>query len=294
MEFQLDKIIIGHNQFFGVDHMSSERGAKRAQYFSKIKNIIDLLHFAIDKGATGLMLSTHPRAKEIAKAILADPALKDNLNIYILLPYVAKYIRMANEKGMINMITDALKEATLKDKIGIALKGGVGFFKKDQISILKSLIDLEMVPFRGLKIKTVFLHNNLTDLNLGLGFTSVLHFFNEYIPQKFSCKGGFCTLNFDQLVKSLSNIDITHPVIMAPFNGAGYQMNPNPKVCEETMLAYPTHTIAMSILAAGLIKPAEAIGYLKKIPQIKSYVVGASSHDHIVETYTLILDELGK
>ena len=35
-KFNINKIILGHNQFFGTDHMSSEREAERARYFSDI------------------------------------------------------------------------------------------------------------------------------------------------------------------------------------------------------------------------------------------------------------------
>ena len=42
-DFIPDKIILGHNQFFGTDHMSAERGAERAGYFSKIDNVIQII-----------------------------------------------------------------------------------------------------------------------------------------------------------------------------------------------------------------------------------------------------------
>ena len=42
----LDKIILGHNQFFGTNHMSSERGAEKANYFSDINNVNKIVKIA--------------------------------------------------------------------------------------------------------------------------------------------------------------------------------------------------------------------------------------------------------
>ena len=72
---------MGHNQFFGTDHMSSERGAKRASYFSNIKNVINVIKFAYESGARGLMLSTHENSKLIIEEICKDKELKKNLSL---------------------------------------------------------------------------------------------------------------------------------------------------------------------------------------------------------------------
>ena len=87
----LDRIILGHNQFFGTNHMSSEKGLASATYFNKIENVIDLIEYAYDEGATGIMLSTHPNAVQIKNAIQKNKKLRDNLNFYILLPYITLY-----------------------------------------------------------------------------------------------------------------------------------------------------------------------------------------------------------
>lgn len=46
--------------------------------------------------------------------------------------------------------------------------------------------------------------------------------------------------------------------------------------------------IAMQVLAAGAIRPKEAIEYLGKFPRIESVLFGASSKEHIRETMELI------
>ena len=111
--------------------MSAERGAERAVYFSKIKNVIQIIRFAYENGAKGLMLSTHDNAKLIIDELVKDKELKRNLNIYVLLPYMAKYVRMANERGMVNMLMEILGKATWNERLGIISKSGMGVLKKD-------------------------------------------------------------------------------------------------------------------------------------------------------------------
>ena len=286
-EILLDRIILGHNQFFGVSHMSSERGAERKQFFSNIDNVIDIIRFAHSQGATGLMLSTHPRAKEIAEALLKEPTLANNLQIYLLLPYMAKYVTMANEKGMINAVFDTLKQANWSERTSISIRGGIGVFTRNYHKILGSLIDIELLPFKGLNIKAVFLHNSLTDLAIGLNLLAIIKFFNEYILEKHRITPAFCTLSSGLVMQYLNENNIENPVIMAPFNPAGFQMSPSKEICEKVLHEVPANVIAMSALAAGYVKPADASVYLATLPQIKSVVVGASSRKHIIETFKL-------
>jgi len=45
---------------------------------------------------------------------------------------------------------------------------------------------------------------------------------------------------------------------------------------------------AMQVLAAGALRPKEAIEYLGKFPRIESVLFGASSKEHIQESKELI------
>lgn len=288
----LDKIILGHNQFFGTDHMSAERGAARDSHFSNIDNVVNIIKFAYQRGAGGLMLSTHPRAKLIINALLKDRELRENLNIYILLPYIAKYVRMANEKSIVNMIRDTLGQATWKEKLNIMSKGGMGVLKKDLTSMFKALIDVEILPFKGLSVKAIFLHNALTDLVAGLNLSEIALFFMDYINQKYEVAPAFCTLNSRLVMNFLNDMKINEPLIMAPFNPIGFQMNPSKEEAENILKQIPSQMIAMSTLAAGCVKPKDAYAYIAILPEIKSVVVGASSEVHLDETIGCIQEYL--
>ena len=281
--FVPDKIILGHNQFFGTDHMSAERGAERASFFSKIENVTHIIRFAYENGVTGLMLSTHENTKLIIDEIAKDNELKYNLNIYVLLPYMAKYVRMANERGMVNMMGEILGNATWKERIGIMSRGGIGALKKDFEGMLQALIDIELLAFKKVNIKAVFLHNALSDMAAGLKLHDIAHFFSRYITEKYRASPGFCTLNSPLLMSFLNETNIKNPLLMAPFNHIGFQMNPSREIAENELKNSPSRMIAMSTLAAGYIKPKEAFQYLSDIKEIQSIVVGASSKTHLKE-----------
>jgi hypothetical protein len=284
-DFILDKIILGHNQFFGTDHMSTERGAERASFFSKIENVVHIIRFAYENGATGLMLSTHENTKLIVDELVKDEELKRNLNIYVLLPYMAKYVRMANERGMVDMIGDILGDATWKERLGIMSRGGMGVLKKDITGMLKTLIDIELLPFKKVNMKAVFLHNALSDMVAGLKLGDIAHFFSSHITEKYQVAPAFCTLNSPKLMNFLNDININNPVLMAPFNPIGFQMNPSKEEAENVLSKIPSQMIAMSTLAAGYVNPKEAYAYLSSLPNIKSVIVGASSQEHINESF---------
>jgi len=278
-----DKLILGHNQFFGVNHLSSARGVATEQYFSSTENVISLIRTAYKTGVTGLMLSTHERARAIADALRKDPELSSNLHLHILLPYMAKYVRMANERGLISMLDETLKQATWTERMAIGLKAGTGVVTKDLMAILESLIKIEMLPFKGLNVQSVFLHNSLTDMLAALRATHVVEFFAKSIAEEYGACPAFCTLSAGLTMSYFRDIGMEAPAIMAPFNPAGFQMNPSRQRCEQLLQEYPCHMVAMSVLAAGYVKPADAARYLSSLAGIDSIIFGASSPGHVTE-----------
>ncbi|MBL8022457.1 MAG: hypothetical protein JNM27_22460 [Leptospirales bacterium] len=279
-----EPLILGHNQFFGVNHGSAARGLERELYFGKVENVMEIVRAAHGEGVRCMMLSTHIRARDIARAISEDPVLSEEMSIYVLLPYMAKYVRMANQKGLLSMVSEILGSGGWSSKLNFALEAGVGIVRRDQLSMLESLIEMELAPFRGLKVRAVFLHNALSDLIAALELTDIARFFVQSIASKLGAEGGFCTLSMRLVSRFLHRSGIENPLIMAPFNPAGFQMSPGRKECEEDLVNYPARVVAMSVLAAGMVKPSDAAQYLKSIG-IKSAVVGASSTRHVRESF---------
>jgi hypothetical protein len=287
-DFFLRRIVLGHNQFFGVDHLSAARGAQRAAYFSEDGRILDMIHTAIRYGATGMMMSTHERALPIADLLRSDSSLAEEFVVYPLLPYAQKYVVAANEKGMLNVVYDALSGTSFSQKLAMIWKGGKGILAKDINSILSALIRLELKPFAGLKVEAIFLHDVLTDLALALELGDIFEFYLEEIHKVFGAQGAFATKNLPALLERFSAWGLSRPVVMTHFNKAGYHMNPSRKACEDAVSKYDVTIMAMGSLASGYLNPGEAYEYLVKIPKIASVVVGVSSEAHAKETFAAI------
>jgi hypothetical protein len=288
MSGALVPIVLGHNAFFGVDHLSAARGAERAAHFSDAKRILGVIHSAAERGAQGLMMSTHERAETIAELLRGDPKLARGMRIYPLLPYAQKYITKANEMGLVNVVFDALSATTTRDKLTMGWQFAKGVLTKDAFSMIAALVRLELKQFRDLDVAAVFLHDVLTDLLLALKLRPVFEFYIEEMARSHRTQAAFATKNLPLLVESFGAWGLPTPVVMTHFNKVGYHMNPSIDACEEAARRHPVEIMAMGTLASGFLSPEEAYAYLAEVPNIKSVVVGASSVGHIDETFEAI------
>ncbi len=282
----IDRILLGDNPLMGVDHLSQERARLRG--IATAKNIAELLEFAYNVNVKGFVVSTHPQLKGIIEYLLKYTDLKEKITFYPILPYAYGYVRQMTEKGIVATITDALAPASIYEKARIMFSGGLSLIKKDINGLLKTFIDVELLPLNEVNIKCVFLHDVLTDLALSLNLKDIFELFIEHINDKYKVRAGFVTKNFARLNRKLNEWGIENQVIMAPFNKIGFQMNPSREECEEELKKCNHDVVAMSTLAAGYLKPDEAYDYLFRLPNIKSVVVGVSNKKHAEETFKLL------
>ena len=139
----------------------------------------------------------------------------------------------------------------------------------------------------------VFLHPALTDLALSLDLMPVLRFYVEYIERRFAAQAGFCTLNMPLLVRKLTAEGMPRPLVMTSINKIGYRMNPSRDAYEHCLESDEVDVVAMGCLASGFLDPVEAFDFIGQLPQIRSVVVGASSKEHIDETFAVIRRRFG-
>lgn len=284
----LAPITLGHNQFFGVDHLSAARGAERARHFSDPERIMALIRDAVALGAGGLMLSTHERSVAIAERLRADRALKDGLALYPLLPYAQKYITRSNTVGLMTMVLEALSGMSTGQKFATLLTGGLGLLQRDVSQMLRSLIRLELNIFQGLNVKAVFLHDTLTDLALALELRDIFELYFDEVRAATGGQGALTTKNLPQLLARLKEWNLPVPAVMTHFNKIGYHMNPSRAACEEAAAAHRPSLLAMGTLASGRLSPEEAYAYLNGIAAVEAVVVGASSRGHLEHTFAEI------
>lgn len=281
----MPRVVLGHNQFFGVDHLSSQRGAQRAAYFADVQNVITVIRLAHQAGANGLMLSTHPRAIAICDALRNDQELRANLQIVPLLPYAQKYVTKANEVGMVRAVTGTLSEASMRDRLGLGVDFVRTVLRRDPVDMVRALIRLELRVFRSLPIPVVFLHDAISDLLLSLGTPKVFDIYRSTLLKRFGARAGVATKNLPLLLERFQAWGLEVPVILTHVNKAGFHINPSLEAHEKCLRDGQLEVMAMGTLASGFLKPIEAATYVRQFPAVKSVVIGTSMPSHITETF---------
>ena len=159
----------------------------------------------------------------------------------------------------------------------------MAILRKDIEGVFRALIDVEMTMFSGVRTPVIFLQNVVTDLLLGLGMSELLGVFLDHVSSKYKAEAGFITMNLPLAIRSLQDQHISNPIICTSFNKIGFRMAPDRASYEEIIGSSSARVVAMQVLAAGALRPSEALEYVCRFPQIESILFGASSQNHIVD-----------
>ena len=282
----MDRVIFGDNQFFAVNHLSDDKAREQAIRFRTIESITNVLDYVYDIGIRTFMCTTHARMYEISEHIRKHETRFEDFSIYPCLPYAHKYNNAVADLGMLG----ALKKFAPEGIVDSVAKGGLAFLKKDYEFILTQLIDAEVRMFEGLNCPTIFLQNIVTDLILGLGMHNFFSVFAEHVKSKHNAEAGFITMNLPALSNALAEEGIQNPIICASINKIGYRMTGGIEANLRCIKEDKNRIIAMQTLAAGAIRPTEAMQYVSSLDGVDSILFGASTKSHIKETYELIVD----
>jgi hypothetical protein len=281
----MERILLGDNQFFGINHMSEEHARASAIRFQTDEAIMEVIDGAYDLGIKVFMCTTHERVAGICDIIRRHPERYEGFEIYPCMPYAHKYANAVSELGMI----EALKQFLPQDApVMAAFRNGIAVAKKDLDVIIKSLIDAEMKIFTGIRTPVIFLQNVVTDLMLGLGFHQALKTFADYIREKYRAEPGFITMNLPQLLGALESVGVTDPIVCSNINKIGFRMSGGIPAYENSISSGKFRAVAMSVFASGAIPPHEALEFVCKQPNVKSIVFGASNIRNIKQTKQLI------
>ena len=281
---RMDKVLFGDNQFFAVSHLSDEKSREQAIRFKEDIAIIRVLDQAIDLGINTFMCTTHDRIGSICDHMRANPARYSDFKIYPCMPYAHKYANAVTDLGIIG----AVKQYIPGNLFSTFTKGGVAFLQKDFIGLMEIFIDAEMKMFKGIKTPVIFIQNVLVDMILGLKMLDVFKEYDAYIRKKYKAEPGYITMNMPLLLDSLNSIGIENPIICSSINKIGFRMSGGKEIYEKYLTERELRPIAMQVLAAGALRPREAVEYLGKFPKIESVLFGASSKSHIQETKQII------
>jgi len=281
---KMDKVLFGDNQFFAVNHLSDEKSREQAIRFKDDASIIRVLDQAIETGINTFMCTTHDRIGNICNHMRANPEQYRDFKIYPCMPYAHKYANAVTELGILGPV----KQYVPGNIFSTFTKGGIAYISKDFIKLMEIFIDAEMKMFKGISTPVIFIQNVVVDLILGLKLFDVFKEYDAYIRKKYGAEPGYITMNLPALLDALNSVGIENPIISSSINKIGFRMSGGTEIYEKYLTEKTFRPIAMQVLAAGALRPKEAIEYLGRFPKIESVLFGASSKGHIQETKELI------
>jgi len=291
--------LVGDNPFHGISHLSQERARERKIGLKNTKDAEEaakLVKLSLQNDADGFMFSVSETTLSIL-ANLHEKEKKVQPSLYAIVPYAYEYVRLAAQMGGVpglakNIAEQVVTSANLK-AIAYAAYGIISNF--DISSFLKAYTlhersRIKSAAGKQANIKSILLHEIVTEMALALNMDWLFKSYVKFMSG-LGIQPGFETRNFAYLVGKFKEwqIDLGKVTIATPFNKVGFQMNPSKEACEEALeSAADSEIIAMSVLAAGYLKPPDITDYLQRLPNISGVVIGVSKEHHAQETFKLL------
>ena len=272
--------MLGDNPFFGIYHLSQEQARQKMKNREGFGWIAEIVEYACSMGVKKFVASTHPELRQLIRHMGDKTDLLDRVEFCPIFPYVQGYVQKTTEKGMAGAARDVL--SGMRGGIGAALGASVRYLKRDAPGLVRSFVDFELESMGEARYRTVFLHDVVTDLCLGLGLEDVIVTYADH-ARKRGLRPGVVTKNFPLFAGAAEQWGVAGMPVMTSFNPSGWQMNPSKKACEDALKEAGGEVIAMNALAGGLVDPSDAAGYLSGLG-LGSVVVGVSTKEHARES----------
>ena len=292
-------LLVGDNPFHGISHLSQERARARCdELVIPAEKAADIISTSLKNGANGFMFSVSDLTLSTLK-IMQNRDYFEQMKLYAIVPYAFEYVRVATQAGIPGLAKRFAKQLVVSGNVGAILSGVSALFKQNPSGLLKTYLAYEILRIKSAtgkkaRLSSILLHELVTDMCLGLNLDWLFKSYISYLSKR-KITPGFNTRNFPYLVKKFSewNIDLNQTVIATQFNKAGFQMNPSKEECEKT-LSSPTSPIvlAISVLAAGYLKPLEALDYIAGLRNLKGVVAGVSTEQQARELFQLFKTRL--
>ena len=281
---RLPRLMLGDNQFFGVNHMSEERARQQLMRFQDLDAVMRVLEDACDVGITTFMCTTHDRVAQICDRVRADPARYPGLCFQPGMPYAHKYANSVTEAGIVGTLGRFLPK---DGAFGAVLRGTKSLATRDIQGISTLLIDAEMRMFEGLPTPVVWMQNVVVDLLVGLGLHDSLATFAAHVAERYGAQPGFITMNLTHTLDALEVAGVDNPLVCTNINKLGFRMSGGIQAYETALARRRFRAVAMSVFASGAIPPREAIEWISREPNIESVVFGASRRASLTSTKAL-------
>jgi hypothetical protein len=286
-------LLIGDNPFHGISHLSQERARSRGEALEfSADRAANIVMASLKNGANGFSFSVSELTLSVLKKLREKNKI-DQINLYAMMPYAFEYVRIATQTGTPGLVKRFAKQVVFTGNVRAIFEGFWAAAGMNPEGFVSTYLSYELSRIRSSagtksKLSSVVLNEVIVDMSLALNFDWLFKHFINYLSKK-GIMPGFNTRNFPYLVRRFSDwqIDLDQTLIMAPFNKVGFQMNPSKEECEKTLsiLSSPV-VLAMSVLAAGYLKPPEAVDYIAGLQNIKGVLVGCSTEQQAQEMFS--------
>ena len=283
------KLLLGDNQFFGVNHADLKKATETQQMFSSVEKITRFIDDSLKMGLNGFMINSNNLGYKVVNEYKFD--VKADKECHYSVPYPHKYAAMVNESGMLALLYFVLKNIRLSDFSNV-LKF---VFSSNAAFLLPVIVRLE-VPKNLPKGSVIYLQNVITDLLMGLKNGSRI--IESYITaiERMGYKAGIITVNPKHFRKNLENF-ARHKNIYLCFNinKTGFNVFPSVQEVQDEIEYIKANTkwqlVGMSIFSSGssAVTIQESVDFVKS--QKLDYVVFGTSKIKNVKANLLLFQK---
>src|SRR5438876_927005 len=86
-----DSVILGHNQFLGINYLTQEKGRQLKSKFEDVEKVRDVLSFSLQHGVNGLMFSNNDLLTPLIRALSKEEL--DSTRFYPVITFFQGYVR---------------------------------------------------------------------------------------------------------------------------------------------------------------------------------------------------------
>jgi hypothetical protein len=287
-------ILVGDNPFHGISHLSQERARGRTGLERSASDDAKIVATALANGADGFSFSV----SEVTLSILKNLRKRSDIEpvkLYAIVPYAFEYVRIATQTGTPGLAKKFAKQIVFSGNVGALFEGIGAVVTFSPAALMRTYLAYEISRIKsavGKKgvLSSVLLHEVITDLALALDLEWLFKAYVTYLNKK-GIIPGFNTRNFPFLVKKFEewHIRLDQTVVETQFNKMGFQMNPSREEYEHALLRSDRpNALAISIMAAGYLKPVEAMEYVAGLENLIGMVVGVSTEKQAIDTFQLL------
>jgi hypothetical protein len=278
------KILLGDNQFFGVNHSNLKKAVETQKLFSSSENIIEFIKKSHEIGINGFMINSNDLGYKVVAQFpfMSFPEKECHFSI----PYPHKYAALVNETGILGLLKFILRRIRPVD-----FKYVLQFLLSSNAAYLVPTIVRLEIPKNLPKGSVIYLQNVVTDLILGLdnGHKLIDTYINAV--ENLGYKAGIITLNPLHFRKSYEEYG-KHKDLYLCFNINKIGFNVFPSVEDVTKeIDYIKNKtkwkiVGMSIFSSGaqIVTISESIEFIKSI-DFDYIVFGSSKLNNIKENY---------